>query len=66
MGFFYPGHVDPGESDLETAVRETEEESGLTETDLHILENFNKTIKVSISVISIWKCGRTDFNGSFY
>jgi 8-oxo-dGTP pyrophosphatase MutT (NUDIX family) len=44
----YLGHVDPGESDLETALRETEEESGLTKTDLHILADFNKAIKVGI------------------
>ncbi|PNF31367.1 Bis(5'-nucleosyl)-tetraphosphatase [asymmetrical] [Cryptotermes secundus] len=39
------GHVDPGESDLETALRETEEETGLTKTDLCILADFNKTIQ---------------------
>lgn len=48
MILFYLGHVDPGESDLETALRETEEESGLRKMDLHIIEDFNKTIKVSI------------------
>ncbi|KDR23432.1 hypothetical protein L798_05797 [Zootermopsis nevadensis] len=42
------GHVDPGESDLETALRETEEESGLRKMDLHIIEDFNKTIKYNV------------------
>lgn len=42
------GHVDPGESDLETALRETEEETGLTKTDLHILAYFNKTIEYDV------------------
>jgi 8-oxo-dGTP pyrophosphatase MutT (NUDIX family) len=50
MDLVYLGHVDPGESDLETALRETEEESGLTKADLHILADFNKTIKVGIFV----------------
>ncbi|XP_069678359.1 bis(5'-nucleosyl)-tetraphosphatase [asymmetrical] [Periplaneta americana] len=42
------GHVDPGESDLETALRETEEEAGLKKTDLNILEDFNKVIKYDV------------------
>jgi bis(5'-nucleosidyl)-tetraphosphatase len=50
MGLFYLGHVDPGESDLETALRETEEESGLTKSDLRIIGDFSKTIKVSTFV----------------
>jgi 8-oxo-dGTP pyrophosphatase MutT (NUDIX family) len=50
------GHVDCGESDFETALRETEEESGLTKSDLHIIADFNKTIKVSILVFLVWKC----------
>ena len=31
------GHVDPGESDYQTALRETEEEAGLTEQALKII-----------------------------
>jgi 8-oxo-dGTP pyrophosphatase MutT (NUDIX family) len=58
LGYFYLGLVDSGESDLESALRETEEESGLTETDLRIVADFKKTIKVSIFVVFIWKCGR--------
>jgi 8-oxo-dGTP pyrophosphatase MutT (NUDIX family) len=65
MELVYLGHVDPGESDLETALRETEEESGLTKADLHILADFNKTIKVGIFVFFIYKCERTYFNGNF-
>jgi bis(5'-nucleosidyl)-tetraphosphatase len=30
------GHVDPGESDLQTALRETREEAGYTEHDLNV------------------------------
>lgn len=58
MVLFYLGLVDSEESDLESALRETEEESGLTETDLRILADFKKTIKVSIFVVFIWECGR--------
>jgi hypothetical protein len=57
MGLFYLGLTDPEESDLETALRETEEESGLTELDLRILADFRKTIKVSIFVVFIQECG---------
>lgn len=31
-----PGHVDPGESDWVTALRETKEEAGLSEDDLEV------------------------------
>lgn len=30
------GHVDPGESDWVTALRETKEEAGLSENDLEV------------------------------
>ena len=33
------GHVDPGESDLETAYRETEEEAGFLKKDLAVHDN---------------------------
>lgn len=42
------GLTDPEESDLESALRETEEESGLTETDLCILADFKKNIKYDV------------------
>lgn len=34
------GHVDPGEDDLTTALRETEEEAGLKAEHLGIIDNF--------------------------
>uniref|UniRef100_A0A7R9AV89 Bis(5'-nucleosyl)-tetraphosphatase [asymmetrical] n=1 Tax=Timema shepardi TaxID=629360 RepID=A0A7R9AV89_TIMSH len=37
------GHVDPGESDLETAFRETKEEAGLSKEDLN-LTDFQKAL----------------------
>ena len=42
------GHVDPGESDMETALRETEEESGLTRGSLHVMENIRKTLNYEV------------------
>ncbi|XP_013083426.2 bis(5'-nucleosyl)-tetraphosphatase [asymmetrical]-like [Biomphalaria glabrata] len=38
------GHVDPGESEWETALRETEEESGYKQEQLNILKNFEHSL----------------------
>ncbi|XP_043831216.1 bis(5'-nucleosyl)-tetraphosphatase [asymmetrical] isoform X1 [Dromiciops gliroides] len=38
------GHVDPGESDLETAFRETKEEAGLDANQLKIIEGFKSEL----------------------
>jgi 8-oxo-dGTP pyrophosphatase MutT (NUDIX family) len=37
------GHVDPGETEMECALRELSEETGLTERDIEILPNFRFT-----------------------
>ena len=37
---FPKGHFEAGENDLETALRETEEETGLKKTDLRIIPEF--------------------------
>ncbi|XP_049784356.1 bis(5'-nucleosyl)-tetraphosphatase [asymmetrical] [Schistocerca cancellata] len=42
------GHVDPGESDITTAYRETEEEAGLKKDDLKIFEDFEKTLQYNV------------------
>lgn len=50
------GHVDPGESDMETALRETQEEAGFVPSDLKIFEDarhemtyqVNKKLKIVI------------------
>lgn len=34
------GHVDPGEDDLTTALRETREEAGLTKGELNLIDGF--------------------------
>ncbi|KAM6183446.1 bis(5'-nucleosyl)-tetraphosphatase [asymmetrical] [Erethizon dorsatum] len=38
------GHVDPGENDLETALRETREEAGIEAGQLTIIEGFRKEL----------------------
>lgn len=42
------GHVDPGESEMETALRETEEESGLKQGSLNVMENIRKTLNYEV------------------
>ncbi|XP_076751016.1 purine phosphoribosyltransferase family protein Apf [Xylocopa sonorina] len=38
------GHVDPGESDMETALRETEEEAGFSASDLKIFKDVKQEL----------------------
>ncbi|XP_014675405.1 PREDICTED: bis(5'-nucleosyl)-tetraphosphatase [asymmetrical]-like [Priapulus caudatus] len=38
------GHVDPGESDMETALRETKEESGLQRNSFHVVDEFRREL----------------------
>lgn len=42
------GHVDPGESEYETALRETHEESGFEETQLSIVADFKKILEYNV------------------
>lgn len=42
------GHVDPGESEIETAWRETREESGLTENDLKLYKDCKKVLNYQV------------------
>ncbi|XP_020652093.1 bis(5'-nucleosyl)-tetraphosphatase [asymmetrical] [Pogona vitticeps] len=42
------GHVDPGEDDLQTALRETQEEAGLDSTQITILEGFKKELNYAV------------------
>ncbi|CAH2089773.1 unnamed protein product [Euphydryas editha] len=41
-------HVDPGESDWVTALRETKEEAGLSENDLEIYKNISHTLNYEV------------------
>uniref|UniRef100_A0A8C6YAC7 Bis(5'-nucleosyl)-tetraphosphatase [asymmetrical] n=1 Tax=Naja naja TaxID=35670 RepID=A0A8C6YAC7_NAJNA len=43
------GHVDPGEDDLGTALRETQEEAGLASSQFTILEGFKKELNYVVS-----------------
>ncbi|XP_040512542.1 bis(5'-nucleosyl)-tetraphosphatase [asymmetrical] [Gallus gallus] len=38
------GHVDPGEDDLQTAFRETQEEAGLQASQLNLVEGYRKEL----------------------
>ncbi|XP_063067008.1 bis(5'-nucleosyl)-tetraphosphatase [asymmetrical] [Engraulis encrasicolus] len=42
------GHVDPGEDDLTTALRETREEAGLGEEHLSIVKDFLKELRYQV------------------
>ncbi|XP_029437123.1 bis(5'-nucleosyl)-tetraphosphatase [asymmetrical] [Rhinatrema bivittatum] len=42
------GHVDPGEDDLTTALRETEEEAGLNASQINLIEEFRKEIVYTV------------------
>ena len=42
------GHVDPGEDEFETALRETREEAGYSRQDLEIFEGFKKELNYDV------------------
>ena len=48
---YYEGHVDPGETDLQAAIRETEEEAGLKEKDISVIHGFETVLKVWSSTV---------------
>ncbi|KAL7013150.1 hypothetical protein ACKWTF_015221 [Chironomus riparius] len=60
------GHVDPGESDYETALRETREEAGYTENDLIIYKELSKTLNYHVKgkpkVVVYWLAQLRDVN----
>ena len=43
------GHVDPGESDYETAVRETKEEAGVDEKDYKVIPDFKCELRYNVT-----------------
>ena len=45
----FSGHVDPGESEFETALRETEEEAGFKRDQMRIIEDFQRTLNYSVN-----------------
>lgn len=46
--YFFSGHVDPGETELQTALRETEEEAGLKESDFTMYTEFQRTLNYEV------------------
>lgn len=44
----FSGHVDPGETELQTALRETEEEAGLKESDFTMYTEFQRTLNYEV------------------
>ena len=61
------GHVDPGEDDMQTALRETEEEAGLKEHQLRILTGFRKELNYTVNnkpkVVVYWLAQLADSAG---
>jgi 8-oxo-dGTP pyrophosphatase MutT (NUDIX family) len=49
LSLIFVGHVDPGENDMETALRETEEEAGYTKDQLRVT-SFTKTLSVCLII----------------
>ncbi|XP_073409271.1 bis(5'-nucleosyl)-tetraphosphatase [asymmetrical] isoform X2 [Dendrobates tinctorius] len=43
------GHVDPGEDDMTTALRETEEEAGLLPNQFRIVDGFRKELNYKVN-----------------
>ena len=47
--FYHLGHVDPGEKDYETALRETKEEAGLDESSFTVISNFSCELNYKVT-----------------
>ncbi|KAM4876637.1 bis(5'-nucleosyl)-tetraphosphatase [asymmetrical] isoform 1-T3 [Thomomys bottae] len=60
------GHVDPGENDLETALRETQEEAGIEAGQLTIIEGFRKELNYVVrkepKTVIYWLAEVKDYN----
>ncbi|XP_063309892.1 bis(5'-nucleosyl)-tetraphosphatase [asymmetrical] [Pelobates fuscus] len=60
------GHVDPGEDDLTTALRETEEEAGLNSSQFNIVDGFRKELNYNVNekpkTVIYWLAELKDFN----
>ncbi|CAK9831222.1 Bis(5'-nucleosyl)-tetraphosphatase [asymmetrical] [Anthophora retusa] len=60
------GHVDPGESDMTTAQRETKEETGLFPSDLKIIEDAKQELRYDVKgkpkIVIYWLAELIDNN----
>eukprot|EP00095_Tigriopus_kingsejongensis_P001970 maker-scaffold886_size84816-snap-gene-0.26 protein:Tk01970 transcript:maker-scaffold886_size84816-snap-gene-0.26-mRNA-1 annotation:"hypothetical protein HELRODRAFT_74437" len=50
------GHVDPGESDHETALRETQEEAGIREGDMEVVPDFKAELNYPVKSYKSGQC----------
>ncbi|XP_067887932.1 bis(5'-nucleosyl)-tetraphosphatase [asymmetrical] isoform X3 [Heterodontus francisci] len=68
LGFLQSGarHVDPGEDDLQTALRETEEEAGLKSKDFNVLDGYKKEMEYKVNnspkTVIYWLAELKDYN----
>lgn len=62
------GHVDKGETELQTAYRETKEETGLEATDFKIFEDSKQTLNYEVNgkpkIVIYWLAQLTNANAS--
>ncbi|XP_074851956.1 bis(5'-nucleosyl)-tetraphosphatase [asymmetrical] [Carettochelys insculpta] len=60
------GHVDPGEDDLQTALRETQEEAGLNVSQFTLIEGFKKELQYLVGnkpkTVIYWLAEMKDYN----
>ncbi|XP_007895342.1 bis(5'-nucleosyl)-tetraphosphatase [asymmetrical] [Callorhinchus milii] len=60
------GHVDPGEDDFQTALRETEEEAGLKAEEFHVLDGYKKVLTYKVKekpkTVIYWLAELKDYN----
>jgi len=66
--FSVSGHVDPGEKEFDTALRETQEEAGLTKDHLNIIDGFKMEIHYDVrgkpKTVIYWLSELKDLNTS--
>ena len=69
---FIVGHVDPGESDYDTALRETREEAGIDQNSFKVIPNFKCELRYNVTnhrdgierpkIVTYWCAEMIDFN----
>ena len=47
--YYIPGHVDPGENDYETALRETKEEAGFDQSSFKVIPDFKCELNYNVT-----------------
>ncbi|XP_022920744.1 bis(5'-nucleosyl)-tetraphosphatase [asymmetrical] isoform X2 [Onthophagus taurus] len=63
------GHLDPGETDIIAAYRETEEEAGFKKTDLKVFEDSKKCLNYEVKgrpkTVTYWLAELIDLSSNF-